>query len=377
MIHSLRALDTRLSVVFNPPVIKRRENLDLVRTRRNIYTDKVDDDQQLLAACRFSSADRVGQDVCLYGRFAPFLVEHELGLRRALNPWLDYKAFATNGDHWPETTFSRVSNVFDVHDAPSVVADRGPYDNPAYIQNSVEQWCARAVGEYFGREERTRVFRRSLIIGFVSLFSEFGKESSSGHEIAIAMEVSDSHPDLFKFYIVERIMHEYVFSVHDRLFQFMANGLRSSPRFDEKQHLITNRLVCVKDRIRVDSDFMMCMSVAYRVAAMLSYVEDIELIRETDEEFEQSRKFLMHHTFRMINWLTGYPDIALRRLVALVSSRMAERFYELEPGGMHIVLVPFDAPVRGGEGEQRFRYSVEKEEFVEIATVRCVFSDKP
>ncbi len=237
-------------------------------------------------------------------------------------------------------------------------------DDTNRLQDCIEQWGATAMEEL--ARKRAARFRRSLIINFVTEFDKHGQQRFSGHQITIAIEAAD--PAIIKLMILEYRMHEYVYNVHGRLFQYMANAVRSSAHFDEDATSITQRVVCLKGRLRIDPDFMMCMSVSYRVSAMLSYVETPELIHETLEEFEESRRFLLHHTARMLNWFMHNPDVKAKRSTVLIPRQMTEgRFFELK--GLQFVLVPFETPDRNLRQARHLAYDIEAGEFKEEAAV--------
>ena len=344
MIDVLLRLHERLGLLFMPAVSLPIANLDLVRHHSvDLFNKDVKDAEQPLAYRNPWTGDSIGHDVNLFGWLASLLVGEQIARRSS--DWLDYKAFSANATHSPEPKFTRRNLA---------ATDE---DDSFYVQLCVERWCADGVKEYFEAKNRKRVFRRSLIVGFVSEFDQYASLGFSGHQITVAFEIEK---DMFKLFVIEYRMHEYVYNVHGRLFQYMANAIRSTGRFDERVHLITNRVVCLKGRMRLDPEFMMCMSISYRVSVMLSYVEDPERMREEDGEFEQSHRFLMHHTFTMLNWFLTNEDVMRKRVTVLVSKEMAEDVYEMRRDS-HFVIVPFRTPNR--DLERRIWYDVDRQTF--------------
>ena len=344
MLQSLLHLNKRLNVLFLPSAPIPIANLDLVRHHAvELYNKASSFPDQLFAFANRGIADDVGYDNFLFGRLAALLVGDQVARRAA--PWLDFKAFSINTMAYPEPRLTQRDIVRDA-------------DDSKFLQQCIERWCAEGVREYFSACVRKRVFRRSLIIGFVTEFDQFYDYHTSGHQITIAFEITEQK--IFRLYVIEYRMHEYVYNIHGRLFQFMANAIRSYEHFDERVHLITNRMICLKGRMQMDNGFMMCMSISYRVSTMLSYVEDLETMREEDGDFESSRRFLMHHTFTMLNWFLRNEDVAQKRLTVLVCKEMVEDYYEMRKD-LCLLLAPFDDPKR--DRARRVWYDVDEQVF--------------
>ena len=344
MLQSLLRLNKRLNVLFLPSAPTPIANLDLVRHHAvELYNKASSFPDQLFAFANRGIADDVGYDNFLFGRLAALLVGDQVARRAA--PWLDFKAFSINTMAYPEPRLTQRDIVRDA-------------DDSKFLQQCIERWCAEGVREYFSVRIKKRVFRRSLIIGFVTEFDQFYEYHTSGHQITIAFEITEQK--IFRLYVIEYRMHEYVYNIHGRLFQFMANAIRSYEHFDERVHLITNRMICLKGRMQMDNGFMMCMSISYRVSTMLSYVEDLETMREEDGDFESSRRFLMHHTFTMLNWFLRNEDVAQKRLTVLVCKEMVEDYYEMRKD-LCFLLAPFEDPKR--DRATRVWYDVDQQVF--------------
>jgi hypothetical protein len=329
-----------------PPAPQPIANLDLVAHHAtDLFNKKIPDTDQLLVHRNRGTSNNIGHDLYLFGRLASLLVGSEIS-RRLDASRLDYRAFSMNNTPVIQSRLSR----------------RGipeKEDEPEFLQECVERWCKSGVDEFFKRPKDT-LFRRSLIIAFETEFEKYESLHFAGHQITIAFEVVKS---TFRLFIIEYRMHEYVYNVHGRLFQYMANAVRSSEHFQEAVHLITESVVCLKGRLHVDSEFMLCMSVSYRVSVMLACVSSPEDIRETPEEFEASRRFLMHHTFTMLNWFLHCPDVAEKRTTVLICEEMTQDFFELHKG-LHFVMVPFEHPDRSQPGIRRLVYDLGTGQFV-------------
>jgi hypothetical protein len=142
-----------------------------------------------------------------------------------------------------------------------------------------------------------KTFRRCIVVFFTSEFSNMKGESvhTSGHAITLAFEIKKQ---VLTLKIIEYRMHEYVYNVHDQLFQWMRDSL---PLHDWIREIRTET-VCLKGKMKVDEGFMTCMSVAYRVCLYLSIDRDDCDIIESDEDFVNDSYALKYHIFRMIRW---------------------------------------------------------------------------
>ena len=290
----------------------------------------------------WNTQDDVGQDGVIFSRFASFLVAHEIKARARDNHWLDYKAYSINQSDDDYGYFfglqghsyfsqNRIHTELEKEDT-----SREDYNCTYEIQKFVEEWSSLAVKEI--KSSKAHTTRRSLIITFVTNMVEYEEKTHCGHCIIIAMEKSQDNKNL-RLFIFDYRMHEYLYSIHDRLFHWMVTGCS---RFFPNDS-ITCETVCLKDRLHVDGCFMTCMSVAYRVCTYLSFVKDPHEIHESESTFRASKDFLKHHIFSMINSLVENEDLIQKRSTAIVSSEMAKDIYEICSENCYINVVPFAA----------------------------------
>lgn len=295
------------------------ESLDLIAEHMTFYKQLMCGNiscllQMIGLYCLERSAD-VGQDTAFYSRLAPFFLSTEIERRLAMEgAWLDYKAFSMNFNTSYRDMFGRYDDVVCQTD---------------HIHQCVDTWMVLAMRDW---EKRTpsAVFRRSLLLAFESDFMLHESVNRSGHSILIAIEYNG---ELMRLMVFDYRLQEYVFSVHDRLFQWMADGVGDRCR-------TINLTVCLKKRFHEYTEFMTCMSVAYRACVFLSFLRDVEKIAETDTDFANSSLFMQDRTFRMINWLCRNEDLISKARVVIVSRAMAENIFPLDSASCFLYLVP-------------------------------------
>ena len=180
------------------------------------------------------------------------------------------------------------------------------------------------------------IFRRSLVIHFQTYMHRFCSTTLVGHAITIALEVNAHAPTTVRMLIFDYRAHEYVYSVHDRLHQWMANGVGlEQPTIRE--------VVCLKNNggMHVDDRFMKCMSVAYRVCIHLAFDMDPSAIHESNDEFQGASEYLQGQVFRMLDFLDHHPKILNKTHTLTVCQSLAKPIYEFSTHN-HLLLVKHD-----------------------------------
>ena len=133
-------------------------------------------------------------------------------------------------------------------------------------------------------------------------------------------------------------MHEYVYNVHDQLFQFMTDEVRQYSAHYDSLHTET---VCLKGKLHVDKEFMTCMSVSFRVCLYLS--KDTPLY-ESDEDFKTDSLNLPNHIWRMFEWVKNDKRLIDEHFTLLISPPMAELVFEINNENCYLMLAPFRLP---------------------------------
>ena len=291
---------------------------------KDLINKKIPPQLQLVGHDYFEQPEEVGCNSALYSRLVPFFLAKQIEQNLSTTPWLDYKAFSMN--------FMNHSNIFVKHaDMP----EGEPDNDTCSIQECIESWIRLALQDLdSATRSGAQIFRRSLILCIETNFYMLLSDHLSGHATTIAIEKDLTNPgEPMKLMVLEYRMHEYDYNVHDRLFQWMTDAV--GDRF-----VTVNVTVCLKKHFHCYTEFMMCMSVAYRVCLFLSLVRRPELIMETNADFENSSIFIQDHTFRMINWLCYNPDILAKKVTPIVSDEMAQPIFQIHSPACFLYLVP-------------------------------------
>ena len=294
--------------------------LDLIGEHMAIYRDLLSENAatrlQPLGHETFDKSADVGQDSWLYSRLAPLFLSAEIERRLGKEGvWLDYKAYCMNFNSCSRDVFSSYDDVR--HDTE-------------HIHQCVDMWMVMAMQDWQTRKRS--VFRRSLVLSFESKFMMHGSETWSGHSILIAIEYDDIRKQM-RLMVFDYRTFEYTYSVHDRLCKWMADGVGD-------RCPTVNVVVCLKKRFHEYTEFMTCMSMAYRACVFLSFLRDLELIAETDADFANSSAFMQDRTFRMVNWLCSNADLLSKKYVLIVSKAMSEHIFQMDSASCFLYLVP-------------------------------------
>ena len=266
----------------------------------------------------------VGFDSRIYGRVALCLVAAFAGKHR--QPWLDYKCYSC---------FAGESCIFPGDDCKNTEGG---------LWGVIREWVRVCMQDYGGVVGSDRVFRRSLSVSFTTSFKfpEHSKAEDSGHEIAIGMECRGLGVRLL---VYDFRAEEYVYNVHELILTCMDEAVRASPLHHLCQAAgagleVHRESVCLKHMVHYGNDFMMCMSIAFRVCMYLSIVRDCAGFEETKADFERDSRAYKHHIFRMINWLHHNEEIKNKRAVPIVSPPMADFVFEVNESNCYFMLVP-------------------------------------
>jgi hypothetical protein len=260
----------------------------------------------------FQHVFEIGRDNAMYGALAPLLLASTL----APSETLDYKAYCVRFCAGNESNITAVSSA--AHRTADVEMIIRTWVQASDIPNRVPG----------------KIFRRCIVIRFMSEWtSDEGGTVACGHAMTLGMELRGRALTL---QIFDYRMHEYIYNVHDRLFQWMTDAVR--PYADHFASLRTE-MVCLKGRLNVDPDFMTCMSAAFRVVLHQSI--DAEW-HESEEEFNRERFNLEHHIFRMME---RHRTSDASRTV-LISPQMAHPFFELSRESCYLLLAPHPLPGR-------------------------------
>ena len=221
-------------------------------------------------------------------------------------------------------------------------------------EQAVRGWVDVCMGEWFNflaskKETGKILFRRSMLVTLSSYFLDMGKEESSGHMIAIGMEVKGTDVWL---YVFDYRMEEYTRNVHEGRFgKWMTEAVQSSAPYHFCASHGVELNVCyefvnLKGRLHYGNDFMMCISIAWRVCMYLALGKDPSRIRESEGDFRTTTDNFKHHVFTMINYLyshklvVGQADGAPKGC-AMVSPEMFRPFFEVSRRTCYLMMVPF------------------------------------
>ena len=263
---------------------------------------------------KLEASYEIGRDSRSYGRLAPLLLAAILEPSESL----DFKAYCINFCSGNESCIE-----------PACSMDHDTTEIEAIIQSWV-----KACGIHESKPGRT--FRRCIIIGFTSEWESGDKRPEAqflGHAITLGMEIKDR---VLTFKIFDYRMHEYMYNVHDRLFQFMTDAATPYVKFYDSLKLET---VCLKGKLHVDTLFMTCMSVAFRVCVHFS--RDVEIF-ESDADFTADSLSLQRHIFRMFSWAKTHPQLKANEKTVLISPAMAQPFFEINTDNCFLMMAPYN-----------------------------------
>jgi hypothetical protein len=219
----------------------------------------------------------------------------------------------------------------------------------AELEETIQTWCQRCMKQYYHLHRRphhghgkARIFRRSLIISFVSAFIEHQTQADiGGHAITLAMEAGGGSR-WFKLFVFDYRAHEYLYSVHDQLFWCMHHAvLHNEYRLICNVHSSDIRweTVPLRGRLHYGDQFMMCMSLSFRVCMYLSYVRDCFDMLESRAAFDRDAKVFTHNVYTMLNALLSHPDVTSGALVVMQSPQMAYSLFKVTMSRCYLMLV--------------------------------------
>ncbi len=264
----------------------------------------------------YKAAFEIGRDTNTFGFFGPMLLSAIIKPSKTLN----FKAFSQNHGKTDGTyvlTHSRKEN------------------NTSVTEKVIRTWILDC-GIPESATDR-RVFRRCIIIGFVSEFViEPWSRHSSGHAITLGLEIKNR---ALTIKIFDYRMHEYVYNVHDRMFQWIYDAMCEYAQYFDTWRTET---VCLKDRLHVNKGFMTCMSAAYRSCLYFSKDGDFH---ETDQDFKLDSENLQKHIFRIFEWGLNDRRLNTKEKTVIISPAMANLVYEINPESCYLLLVPYALPL--------------------------------
>ena len=279
-----------------------------------------------------------------------------------MSEWLDYKCYRS----WePQQTKimplleEKKSNTMqqeeDEDDAPFSIQGRSIIGLDGILGQNITKWCRKCLHDYYHnycrpsirhqkQKKSKKVFRRSLSIGLVTKFIEHLTDAGTGgHCIALAMEIRPEEKRWIHLYIFDFRGKEYLYSVHDQIFECMKEGM-----LHNEYRLICGihesdfkcELVPLKEHLHYGDNFMMCVSLSYRVCMYLSFVHDCYDIHETAKIFHNDSKAFRSWIFSMINWLSHEERIKAGTVTVLQSPRQAYPLCEVSSKNCYLMLVP-------------------------------------
>ena len=300
--------------------------LDLAAVQKYAFIAKQElEAVQVTGTDKITDETSVGYNWHLYGRLGLLLLSSFFEKHK--QPWLDYKCHSL------------------------CAAITGYLLGP--LESGVRKWVKTCMNEWFHgflRTDKKTVFRRSMLVGLGADFTEMGEEEFSGHEIAIGMEIKAGDVWL---YVFDYRMEEYVSNIHEKwFFQWMIDAVRCSYpyQFYENEGFKLNvreELVNLKERLHYGNDFMMCISIAWRVCMYMAFGKDVSCIQETDEDFQITTSNVKHHIFTMINYLYGQELVQNKTGAAIISPEMNELIFEINRETCYLMLTPFGNVYKG------------------------------
>ena len=356
------------------PPTREQAQLDIALQHKAYFTDgilnpRVPAQLQLIGCTSMATSESVGCDSPMMSRCAAMVLANviEADADARARRGVDFRAYSLNF-----MDAALVGVVFGNPDASSKDTTMNYWQTDA-IQNAIESWTRDMLAQYYyygssssasaGSQKKGggRVFRRSLIICFDALFCKYAFADRCGHAITLAIEIRASNPHVVRVFIFDNISIEYLYNVHDQLFEWIVGVVELENHHDaaakasaasaasaaaaEPQLITTRETVCMRRKLHTTHPFMMCMSVAYRVSVFLSRILDADpalAVRESQADFENSTRFLSGEMFRMINWLDANADVVGLKTTPIVSRAMAQTYYELSTRTCFLYLLPYD-----------------------------------
>ena len=316
LVHALEHSHATLGFVFpscDPPV--KPPTLPFVDRWDMGYPDEL----QPFAGLQMTASYEIGRDPYSFGRLGSLLLATII----KPCPTLDFKAYYHNicVDMKESHILSPFTEEHDTNETRQVI-----------------QTWVRMCG--IPQSTPRLTFRRSIIIGFLSHFRSDDNPPQLvkvGHSITLGLEIKER---VLTLRIFDYRMHEYVYNVHDQLFQFMINEVGQYSSYYDSLH---TESVCLKGKLHVDKEFMTCMSVSLRVSLYLS--KDIPL-HESDDDFKRDSLNLPCHIWKMFEWVKQDGRLIHRYNALIVSPPMSGLVYEINNANCYLMLAPYKLPKR-------------------------------
>lgn len=309
----------------------------------------------------------IAYDPRTYKPMALMLMASFLDLKaKETSGWLDYKCYSSEQTHETEilplpsvmptkavqneqgSEDSSMSNPY----VPTPIHGRSLIGMDGELKNNIQVWCRLCMQQYYHSQHRPehyhhhhhdqRIFRRTLCISFVTAFIEHETDGAvGGHAITLGIEAGGGNR-WFKLFIFDYRAHEYLYAVHDQLFNCMQEAvLHDEYRLLCKVHTsdIQWETVALCGRLHYGDKFMMCMSLSFRVCMYLSYVKNCFDMLESRAAFKRDAKVFTHTVYTMINSLVTDKRVANGSLVVLQSPQMSYPLLEVNPKHCYLMLV--------------------------------------
>jgi len=219
------------------------------------------------------------------------------------------------------------------------------------LQQNIEAWCRLCMKEFYHTHKRPhhrhmkrrRIFRRSLIIDFETMFIEHKIETKRvGHCIVLGLEAGGSD-GAFKLFIFDYREKEYLFSVHDQIFACMHTAVvhnEYSWICGVHAFNVRHEFVLLHGRMHYGNDCMMCMTLAFRVCMYLSFVKSVFDIVESKAGFHRDKQVFKNNIFTMLNRLIHAPKIKNGSDLVLQSPYMVLPLHEVSSKHCYLLTVP-------------------------------------
>lgn len=338
VLNLLESFDLRLQIVEQgrgvggglffslPPLPEESLNRDAIK-KLSKCTEGIPPILQMIGPNYLQDSTSSGFDCTVYAPLATMLVAAYIEWRRP--EWLDYKCYSV-GREWQD----------------GAIFHAGSPDESSQIQDAIERWihvCMHDFGCFLKSDGKSRVFRRTLILCFRSVFVEHGEPENGGHCISLGLEASREEITLFVF---DYRAEEYDTSAHNQMLRWMQEGVRASTTFkllkkEGKAPCARTEIFCLKHVLHYGNDFMMCMSLAFRVCMYMSFVRRVHDMHENKEEFARDTVAYRSRLFRAINQLFSHKKVASKELTPTLSPAMVETpVYEVSSSTCYVMLVP-------------------------------------
>lgn len=189
------------------------------------------------------------------------------------------------------------------------------------IKSVIQQWASTIFEQ--------RIQKSCVIVKFVAFFKKNEESIQAGHAITLGY-------DSGRFTIYDYRDVEYVHDVHKQLADMVQEAVIPYHfNHASSEHLV--QVVSLKNKLQCDSEFMTCMSLAFRVCVCLTKGLPIQ---EDDSDFEMNKTNLQQHILAMLRWVhEKMPDQSSKQTV-LISPEMSTPLFEINEHTCYLMLVP-------------------------------------